>query len=455
MDRRKTFLRHAPAKFVTKAIQAVPCHSAKEPAMTQLPISRRTALKTTALAAAALTMPAFAAKGSSRLKVGVIGCGGRGTGAAVNILEASPDTEIVALADMFPDRLQTCLKELGKQDKLSSRAAVSPDRCFTGFDAYQKLLKTDVDIVILATPPGFRPIHFAAAVDAGKQVFMEKPVAVDPAGARKVIEAGKKAKERNLSVVAGTQRRHEACYNQALQRLRDGAIGDISSLAVYWNQGGLWMHKREQAWTDMEWQLRNWLYFTWLSGDHIVEQHVHNLDIAHWVMDALPTRVSAMGGRQVRTDPAYGQIFDHFACEFEYADGRRVTSYCRQIPNCEDRCEEIVYGTKGNATLRQFGTAIFTGPNAWKWEGKQENPYVQEHKDLIASVTGKGPYLNHAERIAHSTMMAIMGRMAAYTGKGVTWEQAISSKLDLSPAAYELGPLATPEVAVPGKTKLV
>jgi predicted dehydrogenase len=420
------------------------------------PISRREAILTTsALAASALAFPAFAAKGETRIKVGVIGCGGRGTGAAVNCLEASPDTEIIALADMFPDRLQTCLKELGKQEKFSSRAAIAPDHCFTGFDAYQKLLKTDVDLVILATPPGFRPIHFAAAVDAGKQVFMEKPVAVDPAGIRKVIEAGKKAKEKNLSVVCGTQRRHEVCYNEALKRLRDGAIGDVTSLAVYWNQSGLWMNKRLESWSDMEWQLRNWLYFTWLSGDHITEQHVHNIDIAHWVMDATPTKVTAMGGRQVRTDPAYGHVFDHFACEFEYADGRRVTSYCRQIDGCDNRVDETVYGTQGTALLAQFGTARFSGKTNWKWEGKQENPYVQEHKDLIASITNKGPYLNHAQRIAESTMMAIMGRMSAYTGQPVTWKQAMESKLDLSPANYELGPIATPEVAVPGKTKLV
>lgn len=423
-------------------------------------ISRRDAiLTTTALAAAAIVLPAraFAAtKGAGRLKVGVIGCGGRGTGATVNCLQASPDLDIVALADVFPDRLQGCLSELAKQDApLAGRVLVKPDMCFTGFDAYQKLLKTDVDYVILATPPGFRPIHFAAAVDAGKQVFMEKPVAVDPAGVRKIIEAGKKAQEKKLSVVCGTQRRHEVCYHEALKRLRDGAIGDVQSLAVYWNQGGLWMNKRQPAWSDMEWQLRNWLYFTWLSGDHITEQHVHNLDIAHWIMDANPASVTALGGRQVRTSPEYGHVFDHFACEFEYADGRRVTSYCRQIDGCSDRVEEMVYGSAGVARLAQFGTAQFSGKTKWKWEGKQENPYVQEHKDLVASITGSGPYLNHAQRIAESTMMAIMGRMSAYTGKTVTWEQAMNSTLDLSPGEYKLGPLATPEVAVPGKTKLV
>ena len=391
---------------------------------------------------------------STRLKVGVIGCGGRGTGAAANCLTASPDVEVTALADMFPDRLQGCLSNLGKEAGVSSRAAVKPDQCFTGFDAYQKLLKTDVDVVILATPPGFRPIHFAAAIDAGKQVFMEKPVAVDPVGIRKVIEAGQKAKEKKLSVVCGTQRRHEACYLEAMKRIKDGAVGDIESMAVYWNQGGLWMNDRQPSWTDMEWQLRNWLYFAWLSGDHITEQHVHNLDVAHWYMDANPVKVTALGGRQVRTSPAYGHVFDHFACEYEYADGRRVTSQCRQIDGCDSRVDETIHGTKGRALLMS-GRAQIMGGAAWTWKGEQVDPYVQEHKDLVASITGKGPYLNEAQRIAESTMMAIMGRMSAYTGKTVTWEQAMNSKLDISPTEYALGPIATPEVAVPGKTKLV
>lgn len=423
--------------------------------MPNVPISRRDALITTsALAASAMAFPAFAARGASRIKVGVIGCGGRGTGATVNCLQASPDTEIYALGDMFPDRLQGCLQELGKQEGLSSRAAVSTDRCFTGFDAYRKVLATDVDMVILATPPGFRPVHFAAAVEAGKHIFFEKPVAVDPAGIRKVIEAGKKAREKKLSVVTGTQRRHEQCYLEAMKRIQDGAIGDVRSASVFWNQGGLWMNKRQPSWSDMEWQLRNWLYFTWLSGDHITEQHVHNLDIGHWVMDATPKRVTGMGGRQVRTDPAYGHIFDHFSCEFEYEGGRSVTSYCRQIDGCNDRVEEYIYGSKGWANL-SMGRAEIFGPAAWKFTGGEENPYVTEHKDLVASITGKGAYLNEAERIAQSTLMAIMGRMSAYTGRDVSWEFAMNSKLDLTPKEQELGPIATPEVAVPGKTKLI
>jgi predicted dehydrogenase len=420
------------------------------------PISRREALLTTsALAASALAFPAFAAKGANRLKVGVIGCGGRGRGAAKDCLTASPDTEIVALGDMFPERIKTALDEFAKfENGLSSRAAVQPDRCFTGFDAYQKVLASDIDVAILATPPGFRPIHFAAAVDAGKHIFFEKPVAVDPAGIRKVLEAAQKAKDKNLSIVTGTQRRHEDCYLEAMKRIKDGAIGEVQSASVYWNQGGLWMNKRQESWSDMEWQLRNWLYFTWLSGDHIVEQHVHNLDVAHWYMDANPTRVMAMGGRQSRTSPDYGNAFDHFACEFEYEGGRRVTSYCRQVDLCSGRVEEVIYGTKGQAILAS-GRAQITGASPWRWDAKQEDPYVQEHKDLVASITGTGPRLNEAQRVAESTMMAIMGRMSAYTGKNLTWQQAMDSKLDLAPQAYELGSIATPEVAIPGKTKLI
>jgi predicted dehydrogenase len=281
---------------------------------------------------------------------------------------------------------------------------------------------------------------------------MEKPVAVDPTGVRMVIEAGRIARDKKLSVVAGTQRRHELAYNEAFMRVRDGAIGTVHSAAVYWNQGGLWMNPRLPGWTDVEWQLRNWLYFAWLSGDHIVEQHVHNLDVAHWFMGDVPSRVSAQGGRQVRTSPEYGHVFDHFACDFEYEDGRRISSYCRQIDGCSTRCEEVIHGTEGRVVLSQFGHAEIFGRNPWKWRGEQTNPYEQEHKDLIASITGTGPYLNHAERIARSTMMAIMGRTSAYSGKAITWDQAMDSKLCLMPSTLALGPLPSPDVAVPGKT---
>ena len=400
--------------------------------------------------------PARAANSSSarRLKIGVIGCGGRGTGAAINMLEASDDVEIVAIGDMFPDRIAGARQELAKLDEpMLGRVKVTDDTVFTGFDAYKKVLASGVDVVILATPPGFRPTHFAAAVDAGKHVFMEKPVAVDPAGVRKVTAAAKLAGEKKLSVVTGTQRRHEACYLEAMKRVQDGAIGKVLAANVYWNQGSLWMNERQPNWSDMEWQLRNWLYFTWLSGDHICEQHVHNLDAAAWFMGDSPKSASGQGGRQVRISPAYGHGFDHFAVDFEYADGRRVSSYCRQIDGCSNQVEEIIYGTDGTMKLSS-GRAEIMGKNAWKWKGEQLNPYVQEQKDLVASIMG-GAYLNEGERIAKNTMMAIMGRMSAYTGKNVSWDFAMGSKLDTMPTTLELASLPTPPVAVPGTTPLV
>jgi len=361
--------------------------------------------------------------------------------------------QVWAIADLFKDRVDGSLSEMQKFD--AERVNVPPERRFAGFDSYKALLATDVDIVILATAPGFRPVHFAAAIDAGKHVFMEKPVAVDPAGVRRVINAAKKAAEKKLSVVAGTQRRHEVAYNEAYKRIQEGELGKVVHCSVYWNQGGLWMHNRKPEWSDMEWQIRNWLYFAWLSGDHITEQHVHNLDVAHWFMGAVPTKVTALGGRQVRTSPEYGHVFDHFGCDFEYEDGRHVASYCRQIDGCSSRVEEVICCSDGVATLRQGGTAEFKGKSKWKWAGEQVNPYVQEHKDLLASINGKGGYLNHGERIAHSTLMAIMGRMSAYTGKTITWQQAMESTLDLMPENCALGNLPMPEVAVPGRSPVM
>lgn len=424
------------------------------------PILSRRDFSAAALAAAGgLAFPSLsraARPSASALKVGVIGCGGRGTGAAQNILEAAPDTEIVAMGDMFKDRTDGSRAELAKMDKsMADRVKVTDDRVFHGFDAYQKVLDSGVDIVILASAPGFRAQHFAAAIDAGKHVFMEKPVAVDPAGVRQVIAAAKRAQEKKLSVVAGTQRRHEVCYHEAKKRIEDGAIGRVLGATVYWNQGGLWKHNRKPDWTDMEWQIRNWLYFSWLSGDHIVEQHVHNLDVAYWFLGDLPTGCIGMGGRQVRTAPEYGNAFDHFAVEFEYPDGRFITSYCRQIDGCSSRVVEIIHGTEGTARLAQFGTAEIKGRTDWKWKGEQRNPYTQEHVDLLASITGTGPYLNHGLRIAESTMLAIMGRMSAYTGKAVSSEFAYASKLNLLPERLELGSIPVPPVAVPGQTPLV
>ncbi len=427
--------------------------------MTNRDWTRREFIRASAGAGLAATvLPSFAAGwtngGSDVVRVGVIGCGGRGTGAAFNALEAHPSTRIVALADLFPDRLAQSRSWLTGSEDFADRVDLG-ERTFTGFDAYKRLLALrEVDVVILATPPGFRPLHFAAAVEAGKHVFMEKPVAVDPAGVRTIIEAAERAKARSLSVVAGTQRRHERSYLEAMKRLRDGAIGEIHSARCAWNQGGLWVHERQPGYTDMEWQCRNWLYFCWLSGDHITEQHVHNLDVINWAMGGHPVRAYGMGGRQVRTDAMYGDIYDHFAIEYEYEDGRRCLSFCRQQDGTDGRVEESVYGTRGTLTTRP-GYAVIDGSGAWRFGGNNGNPYADEHAHLLASIRGDGPYLNEARQVAESTLTAIMGRMSAYTGKAVTWDQAMSSSLDLSPPAYEFGDLPVGPVPEPGRTPLI
>ncbi len=379
------------------------------------------------------------------LKVGLIGCGGRGSGALRQTLEADKGTKVHALGDLFPDRLEGCFNDLTRD--LPDRTDVG-DRKFSGFDAYQKVLASGVDVVILATPPGFRPIHFAAAVDAKKHIFMEKPVAVDGPGIRAVVEAAKKAKAMNLSVVAGTQRRHDVGYNEVIKRIKDGAIGKVVSMSCWWNMGGLWMNPRKPEWSDMEWQLRNWLYFAWLSGDHIVEQHVHNLDVCNWVMGGHPVKASSLGGRQVRTDPAYGHIFDHFATEYTYEDGTVLMSQCRQIDGCSSKVAEHIAGTKGTSN----GGSNIQGENNYRFTGKSQNPYVLEHVRLYKSIRSNEGF-NEGEQVAHSTMTAIMARMSAYSGQEVTWDQAINSTVSLAPSKYELGSIATPLVAVPGSTK--
>lgn len=371
----------------------------------------------------------------------------------MNLLEASGSTSVVALADVFRDRVEQARGELAAAEEFAGRTGVADEHCFVGLDAFQGLLAlAEVDLVVLATPPGFRPRHFEAAVAAGKHVFMEKPVAVDPAGVRAVLTVARRATEKRLSVVAGTQRRHERSYQQTLARLRDGGIGRIVAARCFWNQGGLWMKPRQPGWTDVEWQLRNWLYFTWLSGDHICEQHVHNLDVVNWALGAVPIRCTAQGGRQVRTDPAYGHIFDHFAVLYEYPGDVFVTSMCRQIAGCSTAVEEGFTGTDGTCRVWP-GHGEISGPRAWRFSGENPNPYVAEQAALVNAIIRDEP-INEAEQIALSTLTAIMGRLAAYTGKTVTWDQAMNSRLDLMPPELSLGAMPTPEVAVPGKTPL-
>jgi len=419
--------------------------------------SRREFFKTSAASAASAavllagTSRAFAA-GDDTIRIGLIGCGGRGRGAAENALNAAENVEIVALADVFPERLKDARNHF--KNKRGDACKVTDDTAFLGFDAFQKLINLQqVNYVILATPPHFRPQHLAAAVNAGKNVFTEKPVAVDPVGIRTFIKAGELAKQKGLAIVAGTQRRHDASYQEITRRIHDGQIGEIVGGQVYWMQSGLWSHQRQPNWSDMEYQLRNWLYYTWLSGDHIVEQHVHNIDVMNWAMGAHPVKCIAMGGRQVRTAEVYGNVFDHFSVEFEYPNGARVASKCQQIDGCVSRVSENIVGTKGLAD----GRTLYDQKRnvTFKFDKQYTNPYVQEHKDLIASIR-KGQPLNEARQVAESTMAAIMGRMSAYTGRELSWEWAMNaSKLDLRPDTYEFGPLPVQPVAVPGKTKLL
>ena len=421
-----------------------------------VPITRRTFVHTTTAAAASMMFGSGAhVFGSDVIRIGVVGCGGRGTGAARDVMASSDGVEVVALGDLTPDRLAACREQLTKavaaDPKLTAKYKVADEKCFTGFDAYEKVLASDIDLVILATPPGFRPLHLAAAVAAGKHVFSEKPVAVDPAGIRSVLATYDAARKKNLAIGAGTQRRHQAEYLATIKRIQDGAIGEIVSAQVFWNQGGLWNHARQPNWSDSEWQIRNWLYFTWLSGDHIVEQHVHNIDVANWVIGAPPIRAIAAGGRQQRTDPKYGHIYDHFAVDFEYANGARVMSMCRQIEGTRGRVGENVIGTRGSADP----AGKILGARAWTYQAPEKpvSPYVQEHTDLIASIRAGKPY-NELKTVAESTLTAILGREAAYTGQEISWDEILDAKQHLAPPTMAFGPLGVPPVAMPGVTKL-
>src|SRR5215472_1040342 len=442
------------------------------------PFSRRQFLKDSSLVAAgaaALTQFPFVTTGHAApddpIRIGLIGCGGRGTGAVADALGAATDVnypqagyhtenvkanastasknvKVIALADMFPDRLNNCREQLQKLNM-----PISEELCFTGFDAYKKLLGVaDVNYVILATPPHFRPVHLKAAIEAGKNVFSEKPAAVDGAGVRMVLEAGELAMQKNLGIVGGTQRRHMRSYNETIKRLHDGAIGDILCGRAYWNGGVIWVVERQPAWSDMEWQLRNWNYFTWLGGDHIVEQHVHNLDVLNWAFNAHPIKALALGGRQARPNQNYGHIYDHFAVEYEYANGARMFSQCRQMNGCEGKVEEAIVGTKGTSNCKDW----IRGADKqllWRFRAQDANPYQQEHQDLITSIRAGKP-LNEAKAVAESTLTGIMGRESAYTGRSIEWDEMLNSNARLGPEKYEMSSLPFPPVAIPGQYKI-
>ncbi|TFG49627.1 MAG: Gfo/Idh/MocA family oxidoreductase [Candidatus Brocadiia bacterium] len=419
-------------------------------------ISRRDFIKASAFSLAAIGagQNRIFAAGSDKIRVGLIGCGDRGTGAAINCVKSTAGVEIAAIADVFQDKLDNSLAKLNKN--VNDKVSVTKENIFVGFDAYEKLLKTDVDMIILATPPHFRPIHVKAAVEAGKHVFAEKPGAVDPVGVRSLIASGELAKQKGISIVVGTQQRRQPQYQEILRRIHDGQMGEIVGGQAYWhwNKQNWHFEDRQAGWSDMEWQIRCWPYFTWLSGDHIVEQHLHNMDIINWAIGTHPVSCSGMGGRQVRTGPEYGNIYDHFAVEYEYPNGVRVLSMSSQMAGGLDKVAERVVGTKGQSfTTRSVG--YIEGQNAFKYEDKVHSGMEKEHADLIESIR-QGKPINEAQQLAESTLTVLMGRMSAYTGRALSWDWVMkSSKLDLAPEKYELGDLPVGPVAMPGKTQLI
>jgi predicted dehydrogenase len=405
----------------------------------------------------AAALPGVYAAGSDVIRIGLIGCGDRGTGAASQALRADPNVKLVAMGDAFEDRLKKSLGILQKDEPIAGRVDVKSEERFVGFDAYKKVLAANVDVVLLTTPPGFRPLHLAAAVEAGKHVFAEKPVAVDAPGVRSVLETCALAKKKRLSIVSGLCLRYDSGFRETVRRLHDGAVGKILTLQANDYRGSNWGRKRQPGWTDMEYQMRNWYNFTWLSGDFNVEQHVHFLDVCAWVMqNQYPTSAMGLGGRQARTGPEYGHIYDHFSVVYEYPDGATLYSNCRQQPGCKGNISAKVTGSKGRAHLseRRKGLSIHTTSD-WFYTGASPNMYQVEHDELFANIRAGKP-MNNGEYMCKSTLLAIMGRMAAYTGQQITWEMALNSKENLTPARYDWNlPMTEPPVAVPGKTKFV
>ena len=372
------------------------------------------------------------------LKAGLIGCGGRGTGAAQDFLNAADNVTVVALGDVFPDRVENARKELKEKHNIE----IAAENCFVGFDAYQKVIDSGVDVVIIATPPFFRPEHFKYAVEKGVHCFLEKPICVDPEGYRTIMAAAKQAQAKGLSVVTGTQRHHQRCYVESYKKVQEGLIGEITGGNVYWNQPMLWYRNRENGWSDMEWMIRDWVNWKWLSGDHIVEQHVHNIDVFTWFSGYKPVRATGFGSRQRRVT---GDQYDNFSVDFEFDNGVHMHSMCRQIDGCDSNVSEFIQGTKGSWNSVDFAIRDLQGNIVWQYdakseEGRQNDPYTLEHVNWISCIRNNTPIMQ-AEETAVSNMMAIMGRESAYTGKSVTWDEMTASPLNYTPAKMELGPM--------------
>ena len=417
--------------------------------------TRRQFLAGAAGAAVAATTPVATAsprkvraRSAETLKVGLIGCGGRGTGAAANALRADPNTELVALGDSFADHLERSLSTLRRD--FGEQVVVDDDHKFVGFNAYKGVIDT-CDVILFATSPHFRPQHVAYAVEKGRHMFVEKPVAVDAPGLRAIWDSCRAAEKKRLSVVSGLCYRYDFAKVETFKRLHDGAIGDITALQCTYNTGELWHRGRQPEWSEMEFQMRNWLYFTWLSGDHIAEQHIHSIDKILWAMgDEAPVKCVSSGGRIKRTDAKYGNVYDHFNTTFEWKNGVRGFSSCRQWNGAASDVSDHAFGTNGVARLQRHR---IEGKNKWRYRSDQpNNMYQNEHDALFRAIRADKP-INNGDYMCKATMMAIMGRMAAYTGKAVTWDEAMNSQLDLTPPKYEWGDLAVAPVAIPGVTQ--
>ncbi len=436
--------------------------------------SRREFVKQTSLlaggliAAPAIGRTNYFSGADDTIKIALIGCGGRGTGAALQALLTKQNVKLVAMADAFRDNLDKCYKSLmaddlsdvnGAEGNVQKKVAVPEENKFTGFDAYLKAIAL-ADVVILATPPGFRPIHFAEAVRQNKHVFMEKPVATDTAGIKKVLETAALAKQKKLNVVVGLQRHYQNSYKELFKR--KDQIGEITSAQAWWNNDGVWVRPRKPGQTEMEYQMRNWYYFVWLCGDHINEQHIHNLDVINWFKGGYPVKAQGMGGRQVRVGKEYGEIFDHHYVEFHYADGSILNSQCRHIPGTMSKVDELLIGTKGKIQCGAANITDLSGKVLYQYDLKGENnAYQTEHDELFAAIA-KGEYkFADAENGARSTMTALLGRMATYSGQVIDWDKAINSNLNLQPEKYawDASPRSVPDangyyaIAVPGVLK--
>lgn len=438
--------------------------------------TRREFVKQTSLIASSLlAMPLasqaqFQSSVDDSIKVALVGCGGRGTGAAMQALLTKQNVKLVAMADAFRDRLDDCYKNLmaddlsdwsGATGNIKDKIAVPESNKFGGFDGYKKAIAL-ADVVILTTPPGFRPIHFEEAINKGKHVFMEKPVATDPAGIKRVLDAAVVAKQKKLNVVVGLQRHYQNSYRELYKKLKEGAIGEIVSAQAWWNSEGVWVNPRKYNQTEMEYQMRNWYYFNWLCGDHIVEQHIHNIDVVNWFKGSYPVKAQGMGGREVRKGKEFGEIFDHHFVEFQYADGTVLNSQCRHIKGTYSKVDEQLIGTKGTIFCGEANIRDRKGNVTYQFDkAKENNPYQTEHDELFAAIA-KGEYkFADTENGAKSTMTAILGRMATYSGEVVDWDKALSSGLSIMPTSFDFDamPLTLPDadgnykVAVPGVTK--